>query len=61
MGKSPSKPTKDSKAPIKPIMTMEEFHRTLPQALVDNLNRNVLREHEEDQANNVLKPKAKTK
>ncbi len=41
MSKSPNKPTKDSKAPIKPIMTMEEFHRTLGPALVDNLNRNM--------------------
>jgi len=41
MTKSHKKPTKDSKAPVKPIMTLEEFDRTLPQALVDNLNRNV--------------------
>ena len=47
MVKTPKKPVKDSKAPFKPIMTMEEFHRTLPQALLDNLNRNALASEEE--------------
>ena len=47
MDKSPNKPIKDSKAPVKPPMTMEEFHRTLPQALADNLNRNAIASDEE--------------